>query len=191
MDTQGISTATDFNQQKTGRQRERSAVRHRFVVALSDVHVTRRFWLLPGPFLDHRNRCPKEQRNEDAVGDWFHQPLLAYHRSSSGWCLLTKASMRAAQECKCFWQLRACIPTENFRRSFSYAQGLQKPPCPPSLSFHEFQGVRSLVTVDVLQGFPPWPTALALAKPVRSHPKTTATTSLFGLVSLDIRLFKN
>ena len=59
-------------------KRGNSAVRHGLVFALPDVHVARRFWFLPDPLLDHRDRCPKEQRDEDAVGEWFHQPLLAY-----------------------------------------------------------------------------------------------------------------
>ena len=67
-------------------------------------------------------------------------------------------------------QLRTAIPTTNFRSLFSYTQGLQKPPWASFLSLFEFQGVLSLVTCAALQRFPPRATALALAKPDRSHP---------------------
>ena len=45
------------------------------------------FGLLPGPFLDRRNRRPEEQRDQDAIGEWFHQPLHTYLWSSPGWRL--------------------------------------------------------------------------------------------------------
>jgi len=96
--------------------------------------VARRFWLFPGPFLDHRNRCPKEQCNEDAVGEWFHQPLLAYLWSSPGWCVVSGTTELAAQGSKENVQrLRTAIRRTNFRSPFSYPQGLQKPPWPHAL----------------------------------------------------------
>ena len=50
----------------------KSAVRYGFVVTWSDVDMAGGFWLLPGPFLDRRNRRPEEQRDKDAIGEWFH-----------------------------------------------------------------------------------------------------------------------
>jgi len=34
-----------------------------------DIHMARQYLLVPGTFLDHRNPCPNEQRNEDDFGE--------------------------------------------------------------------------------------------------------------------------